>query len=223
MAATGPPPTAGAVVPRLAFAVLDAARLEHALAPTLRFALRIEAAGGQAVRSILLDTQIQIAVRRRTYDAREQERLYELFGAPGDWGTTLHTLLLARTTLVVPPFEGSTVVDLTVPCTYDMDVVASRYFDGLADGEVPLELLFSGAIFYAGAGGMLQTVRIPWDHEAEYRLPVAVWRETMDRHFPGAAWVRLGRESFDQLKAYRSKRALATWDDAVDALLDRGA
>ena len=54
------------------------------------------------------------------------------------------TLLWTRTTLVVPPFTGSTVVELPVPCSYDMDVLASRYLDALAGGEVPLEFLFSG-------------------------------------------------------------------------------
>ena len=36
-----------------------------------------------------------------------------------------------------------------MPCTYDLEVAASRYLDALADGEVPLEFLFSGSVFYA--------------------------------------------------------------------------
>ena len=50
---------------------------------------------------------------------------------------------------------------------------------------MPLELLFSGSVFYPDDGGLLQTSRIPWDGEAEYRLPVAVWRETMEQPLPG--------------------------------------
>ena len=57
---------AGAI-PRLGFAVTDAARLDHAAAPALRFALQIESDG--PVRSIQLDTQIQIA-RRATIRSR---------------------------------------------------------------------------------------------------------------------------------------------------------
>ena len=68
------------------------------------FALSIERAGGGPVRSILLDTQIQIAARRRPYGEAEQAQLVELFGTPERWGTTLRTLLWTRTTLVVPPF-----------------------------------------------------------------------------------------------------------------------
>jgi Family of unknown function (DUF6084) len=208
-------------VPELAVAVLGAAPLAHAAAPTIAFSLELAAAGGAAVRSVLLDVQLQIAARRRPYEDAEQAALYELFGAPGDWGTTLRTVLWARTTLVVPPFSDRTVVDLLVACTYDLEVSASRYLDALAGGSVPLELLFSGTIFYAGAGGALQAARIPWDLEAEYRLPVAVWRAAVERRFPGTAWLRLGREAFDALKSYRSQHGVASWDATVAALLER--
>jgi hypothetical protein len=127
--------------------------------------------------------------------------------------------LWTRTTLVVPPFTDTTDVDLLVPCTYDLDVTATRYFDALSDGDVPLEFLFSGSVFYSGADGALQTARLSWELEAEYRLPVAVWRETMDHHFPGTAWLRLDRESHDRLVAYKSRRALPTWAAALDELL----
>src|SRR3954470_3887989 len=208
------------MVPELAFAVDGAARVQHAAAPTLRFDVRIGALGGRPVRSILLDTQVQIAARRRGYDGDARERLFELFGPPEAWGTSLRTLLWTRTTLVVPPFTGSTVVALDVPCSYDLEVVASRYFDALEGGEVPLEFLFSGSIFFSGEGGQLQTARIPWEREAEYRLPVRVWRETLDAHFRDTAWLRVGKASFDRLAAYKARHALATWEDALDMLLE---
>ena len=93
-----------------------------------------------------------------------------------------------------------------MPCSYDMEVLASKYFDALEDGEVPLEFLFSGTVFYAGAGGLLQIARISWEQEAEYRLPVSVWKETMEAHFRGTAWLRLGKERFDRLCAFKSRR-----------------
>jgi hypothetical protein len=205
-------------VPDLSFAITDAARLEHAASPTIRFVLRA-GSGGAAVRSILLDTQIRIAATRRAYAHESDDRLFELFGARADWGTTLRSLLWTRTTLVVPPFTGTADVDLLVPCTYDLDVTATRYFDALSDGDVPLEFLFSGTVFYSGDDGRLQTARLSWELEAEYRLPVSVWRETMDHHFPGTAWLRLDRESHDRLVAYKSRRALPTWAAALDELL----
>jgi Family of unknown function (DUF6084) len=200
----------------LAFTVEGAARLEHAAVPTLRFALGVEA--GREIRSVLLDIQIQIPARRRGYDADAHDRLFELFGPVADWGTTLRTLLWTRTTVVVPAFSERTVVDLDVPCSYDLEVAASRYMDALSDGEVPLEFLFSGSVFYSGEDGELQTTRLSWESEAEYRLPVRVWKETMERYFRGTAWVRLSKESFDRLSAYKSRNALATWDDALEAL-----
>ena len=83
---------------------------------------------------------------------------------------------------------------------------------------MPLEFLFSGSVFYSGDDGALQTTRLSWESEAAYALPVAVWKETMERYFRGTAWVRLSKESFDRLSAYKSRNALATWDDALEAL-----
>jgi hypothetical protein len=206
------------VPPELDFSVDGAARVEPAAVPTLRFALRVTA--DAPVRSVLLDVQLQIAARRRAYDAAAHDRLFELFGPVSDWGTTLRTLLWTRATLVVPAFTSQTTVDLDVPCSYDLEVAASRYLDALRDGDVPLELLFSGSVFY-DQDGRLQTVRLSWDKEAAYALPVRVWKETMERYFKGTAWLRLRKESFDRLSAFKSRHALATWDDALDVLLER--
>jgi hypothetical protein len=211
-----------AAVPQLSFRIVDALAERYAAAPTLNFALRIVRAGGGPVRSILLDTQIQIAARRRPYGEGEQARLIELFGTPDRWAATLRTLLWTRTTLVVPPFTDSADVTLPLACSYDLEVSAANYLSGLEGGEVPLEFLFSGSVFYASPGGMLQTARIPWDGEAEYRLPVSVWREAMDLHFPGAAWLRLGRPAFDRLRAYKAEHGLRTLEDAVERLMGEG-
>ena len=218
MAAT---PSQAAPAAGLSFAVEGAERVEHAAVPTVRFALRVTAPEGRAIKSVMLDTQIQIAARRRRYDAAAEEKLFELFGAPAGWGSTLRTLPWTRVTTVVPPFAGSTLVDLDVPCSYDLHVVASRYFDAVEGGDVPLEFLFSGTVFAAGPGGMLQATRISWESDAEYRFPVAVWQETMERYFRGTAWLRLRKDSFDRLAAYKSRAALATWEDAVESLLER--
>jgi hypothetical protein len=202
----------------LAFRVEGAEPLGFAAVPTLRFALAIESAGPEPIRSLLLDVQLQIAARRRSYAADEETGLLDLFGEPERWGTTLRTLLWTRTTLVVPAFEASTAVGLEVPCTYDFEVTAARYLAALSDGEVPLEFLFSGTAFYGE--GALRAERISWESEAAYRLPVAVWRATMDQHFPGSAWLRLSRESLDRLAAYRGRHALPSWEATIDALLD---
>ncbi len=210
--------TAGAV-PELGFTVLACEPLPHAAAPSLRFSLGIDAQGA-AVRSVMLEVQIRIAATQRQYDEAEQAQLGDLFGEAHRWADTLRNLLWTQATLVVPPFDGSTVVDLIVPCTYDFDVAAAKYLAGLHEGEIPLELLFSGTVFYAGPSGAIQINRISWNAEAAHRLPVRVWRETMDHYFPDSAWLRLDRAAFERLVAFRARGALTSWEAVVDALLE---
>ena len=208
------------VTPRLRFSVAGAEGLTPAAVPTLRLQLAIEAGEGAQVRAILLDVQVQIAARKRIYAPEEQARLLELFGTPDRWGTTLRTLPWLRSTVAVPAFTAATTVALDLPCTYDLEVTAARYFAALGAGEIPLELLFSGSVFFGGPGAGLQMARIGLDQEADYRLPVAVWREMMDRHFPGGAWLRLGRDAFARLSAFKAQGMYMSWDAAIASLLD---
>jgi hypothetical protein len=203
----------------LDFEVEGAEVLEFAAVPSLLFKLRIENLEEEPIRSVALNTQIRIAATQRHYEAAEQERLLEVFGEPHKWGDTLRSLLWTHTTLQVPQFSGSTVVDMPVACTYDFEVVAAKYFHALEEGEVPLEFLFSGTVFYAGEDGWLQTARISWEKEAEFRLPVRLWKETMEHYFPNSAWIRLRKDAFDRLYSYKARRGLPTWEAAVEALL----
>jgi Family of unknown function (DUF6084) len=206
-------------VPELDFRIEGAEVLEYAAVPSLLFKLRIENLEEEPIRSISLNTQIRIAATQRHYDAGEQERLLELFGAPSRWKDTLRSLLWTHTVLQVRQFSGSTVADMPVPCTYDLEVVAAKYFYALEDGEVPLEFLFSGTVFYAGEDGRLQVERISWEKEAEFRLPVRLWKEMMEQYFPNSAWIRLRRDAFDQIYDYKVRKGLPTWEAAVEALL----
>jgi hypothetical protein len=206
-------------VPDLEFKLEGAEVADFAAVPSLVFKLRIENLEDEPVRSVALNTQIRIAATGRHYEAAEQERLLELFGEPSRWKDTLRSLLWTHTVLQVPRFSGSTVVDMPVACTYDLEVVAAKYFYALEDGEIPLEFLFSGTIFYAGEDGRLQTTRISWEKEAEFRLPVRLWKEMMDQYFPNSAWVRLRKDAFDQLYDYKVRKGLPTWEATVEALL----
>ncbi|MDQ4043436.1 MAG: DUF6084 family protein [Actinomycetota bacterium] len=206
-------------MPDLDFGIEGAEVLEYAAVPSLLFKLRVENLEEEPIRSVSLNTQVRIAATQRHYDTAEQQRLLEVFGAPHRWGQTLRSLLWAHTTLQVPRFSGSTVVDMPIPCTYDMEVIGSKYFHALEDGEVPLEFLFSGTVFYAVEGGRLQIARISWEKEAEFRLPVRLWKETMERYFPNSAWIRLHKDAFDQLYDYKVSRGFPTWEAAVESLL----
>jgi len=204
--------------PRLSFTIEDGGVLVPSAVPTLRFAVGIDS-GGAAVRSIGLNVQLRIAATQRTYSDRDEDNLAELFGRPEQWKNTLRSLHWTNVPLQVGPFSGTTTVELPVTCTYDLEVTASRYLHALKGGDVPIEFLFGGTMFYVGPDGGLQVQLISWGAEAEYRLPVAAWRTMMDRFFPDQAWLRVRHDVFERLHAYRGRHALLSWEDTFDSLL----
>ncbi len=206
-------------MPDLDFRIEGAEVLEYAAVPSLLFRLRIENLEEEPIRSVSLNTQVRIAATQRHYEEAEQDRLLELFGEPGRWGTTLRSLLWTHTVVQVPAFSGSTVVDMPVTCTYDLEVVAAKYFHALNGGETPLEFLFSGTVFYTEEDGRMQVNRISWEKEAEFRMPVRLWKALMERYFPNSAWLRLRKDAFDQLYDYKTRMGLPTWEAAVESLL----
>ncbi|MFF1442187.1 DUF6084 family protein [Streptomyces sp. NPDC058295] len=190
----------------------------YAAGPTLVFRLRVTAADAARVHALALRCQIRIEPARRGYESAEADGLVDLFGERSRWGSTLQPVQFAQISLMVPGFTGETETDLVVPCTYDMDIAATRYLDALTTGEVPLLMLFSGTAF-VGEGGF-RVEPVPWDREAVFRMPVATWREMVEQHFPGCGWIRLPRDTMDALLAYRSRHALPSWDATLKALLD---
>jgi hypothetical protein len=60
---------------------------------------------------------------------------------------------------------------------------------------------------------------VTWNEQATYRMPVAVWRDLIDRYFPNSAWLRLGRDTVARLERFKVERALPTWDLALEQLL----
>lgn len=207
-------------MPDLNFQVEGAEAVAYAAAPLLSFKLRVtNADANEPIHTVALRCQIQIETTRRRYNEGEQERLLDLFGEPERWGQTLRAMLWTHTSMVVTPFQGSTLVEMPVPCTFDFNVAATKYFAGLEDGEVPLALLFSGTVFYEGEAGALQVSQISWEKEAKYKLPVSVWREMMNFYYPNSAWLTLRRDVFDRLNEYKMRRGIPTWEQALDSLL----
>jgi hypothetical protein len=208
-------------MPDLDFEVESADVLPYAALPTILFRLGIQnAVEGEDIDSISLRTQIRIAATQRRYEPEEQVKLRELFGEPHQWKDTLRSLLWTNTNTIVTRFSGGRVFEMPVTCTYDFDVIGTKYFAALEDGEIPLEFLFSGSVFYRKEGGPLQVAQISWEKEAKFRLPVRLWREMMDHYFPNNAWLRLHKDTFDRLYEYRSRNALLTWDRTLESLLD---
>ena len=208
------------MTPDLNFEVVGAEVPPYAAVPMLIFKLHIvNTVEAQLIQSIVLRCQLQINVTRRRYSSEAQAKLLELFGEPQRWGQTLRPLLWTHVSTSVPQFSENTTVDLAVPCTYDFEVIATKYFNALEDGYIPLTFLFSGTIFYEGDQNNLQVGQISWSKEATFLLPVALWQEMIQRYYPNSAWIRLRKDVFDQLYQYKATHALPTWEEVVDHLL----
>ena len=202
----------------LVFDCVGARADRFAVVPSMILTLRISETSGQRVEAIALRCQIRIEPARRRYSDAEAERLGDLFGETQRWAETLKPVQFTTVALMVPGFTGSTELELPIPLTYDMEIGATRYFAGLEDGEVPLLLLFSGTVF-GTSDGRLSVQQVPWSKEASYRLPVAVWREAIDAHFPNSAWIKISNSTLDELLRFKTRAALPTWEATLLALL----
>jgi hypothetical protein len=207
-------------MPDLNFSVEKASAIPYAAAPMLNFALKITDAEGGAIHAIVLRCQIRIEPTRRRYESGEQGGLSDMFGEPSRWGQTMHTMLWTHASVVVPPFDQNTTVDLPVPCTFDFNLAITKYFDALDQGEVPLNFLFSGTIFHEGEDGHLQIAQISWEKECNFRLPVKTWKEMMELYYPNTAWLCLRKDAFDALSHYKSSHSVPTWEAAIERLLE---
>jgi len=206
----------------LVFDCVGARADKYAVVPAMTMSLRISETSGQRVEAIALRCQIRIEPARRRYSGAEAERLNDLFGETQRWAETLRPMQFTNVAVMVPRFTGSIELELPVMLTYDLEIGATRYFAGLDGGEVPLLLLFSGTVFTM-AGNRIQAQQVPWSKEAAYRLPIGIWREAIDAHFPNSAWIKMSRLTLDDLQQFKTSRALPTWDATLLALLAEAA
>jgi hypothetical protein len=207
-------------MPDLDFRIDRAEIAQFSATPQLIFKLQVaNADAAESIHSAAVRCQIQIDSTRRRYQQEEQDKLRDLFGEPERWSQTLRALLWTHVTVNVPSFQGSTVVDLPVPCTFDFNVAATKYFHALGDGSVPLRLMFSGSVFYAAGDEPLQVAPISWDKETCFNLPVKLWREMMDQFYPSMAWICLRRDVFDRLYEYKVRHGIPTWEQAFESML----
>jgi len=208
------------VCPDLHFTIETAEILRFAASPHIVFKLRITNSVPRTIHTVILRCQIQLDVSRRRYTAQEQKRLIDLFGEPSRWGETLRPLLWTNTSIVVPSFDSSTVIDLPIPCTFDFNVAATKYFAGIDTGEIPVSFFFNGTIFYEREDNALQVAQISWEKEASHRMPIRIWREMMDAYYPNTTWLCLQRDAFERLYTYKVKRGITTFDEALLQAID---
>ena len=157
-------------MPDLDFKITGIEPAAHGLTPLLNFKLEVtNSPPTETIHSVILQAQIQIQSTQRRYYRGEKEKLTDLFGAPERWGETLRTKLWThRADHGRARSPGRTTALLTVPCTFDLNVMATKYFYALEEGEVPLLFLFSGTIFYEAEDGRLQVQQISWNKECAF-------------------------------------------------------
>jgi len=207
-------------MPDLKFKVIGVEAAARGLTPLLHFHLEISnQPSTETIQAVMLQAQIQIQSAQRTYNDAERKRLEELFGTPDRWGQTLRNRLWTHASTTVPPFTGETRVRLPVQCTYDFNVIGTKFFYALEGGEVPLLFLFNGTIFYAGSQGQLLVQQISWDKECVYRMSSEVWANLMNQHYPNSAWVSIRRDIFDRLSEFKREHSLLSWEEVFELLL----
>ncbi len=219
-ATNGTPPNGlGPEVPDLKFEIVGVEPAANAVAPVLRFRLQVTEASGRQIFAIALATSIEIELAERRYDPETRERLVELLGEVGRPGAPIRSMHWTSVDALVPAFNGTTTHSIEVPCTYDLEVAATKYFHALVDGEAPLSFHFNGNVYYQGDGERLQIVQIPWDLSFNYRMPVEAWKRMLETHYPFRGWIPLHVETIDALRRFKARQGLPTFDIAVERLL----
>jgi Family of unknown function (DUF6084) len=207
------------VGPEPEFAVTGAAHRPYAAAPTMVFSVAVADRTGHDIQTLALSAQVMIDPSRRGYDPPTRERLTELFGPPASWTPSTQGLAWARVATVVPAFATATEFGLEIPCTYDLEVAATKYFQALSGGEVPLSFHFSGTVFFRAPDGRLQVTPVSWSSTARFGMPVAAWREMIAEHYPGGGWIRVAHTTLDALNTRRATRGLPSFDACLQELL----
>ncbi len=206
-------------MPDLNFRVESVAAVPYAAVPMVSFKLRVTNSNAEEViHSVVLRAQIQIEVTRRHYSSQEQAALRDLFGEPERWSTTLKNMLWTHAAVTIPPFQRETTVEIPVPCTFDFSVGATKYFHGLQEGDLPLNFLFSGTVFYRGAEDALQVAPISWEKEAKFKLPLKVWRDVIDEYYPNTSWLCLRRDAFERLYEYKVRNGIPSWEEVIERM-----
>ena len=78
--------------------------------------------------------------------------------------------------------------------------------------------MFSGTVFTKGANGF-GVQQVPWDCEAPYELPVAVWQQMIESYYPNTGWIRLDHDVLTPWPTTGPGTALTTWEETVQTLL----
>ncbi|MGI9019644.1 MAG: DUF6084 family protein [Solirubrobacterales bacterium] len=202
------------------FTVAGVGHVERAASPTLRFDIDATESTGRSIYTVALTAMIEIEPSKRRYDDAERERLVELFGEPERWASTTSSLRWAQAQVLVPSFNDSARFALELPCTYDHEVGATKYLNGLSGGTCPLRFHFNGTVIWEGDDGRMQLTQVPWDCSARFDMPASAWRVMMEESYPFRGWIALDKATIERLERRKAERAAPTMDATVSELLD---
>lgn len=200
----------------LRFTILGAAPVPYAASPLLALDLRIQA--DEPIESVLLRTSVRIEAGGRATTPSEEARLKELFGSKEQWSRGARSLLWAQVVNVVSAFHSETTIAITLPCSYDLAAIASKYLRALEGGSVPIRAQFSGTAFYK-RNEALSAAPIPLDRESDFQLPIETFQAVLDQHFPDAGVLSVRRDLFQRLDARRIERGHPGFDEVIEELL----
>lgn len=203
-------------MPNLHFTITGAAPVPYAASPLLALDVRVRT--DEPVESVLLRTSVRIEAGARATTPAEDARLKELFGTKELWSRGSRSLLWTQVVNVVSAFQEETLIAITLPCSYDLAAIASKYLRALEGGSVPIRAQFSGTAFFRREQG-LSAAPIAHDREAEHALDVHTFRAVLDQHFPDAAVVTLRRDLYERLDARRIERGHSSFDEVVEELI----
>jgi hypothetical protein len=208
-------------MPDLKFEILSSEVKPYAVLPTISFQLRItNSTENEEVYAAALKCQVMIEALKRTYSEDSKNKLVELFGPFSRWDETLRSFFWTIINIPVPRFTDQTIVEVTIPCSEDQALAAGKYFYAVTDGDIPLNFLFSGTLFYKNVDSDLQVTMIPWEKEAVWKMPANLWQEMMNIYFPGKRWLQVKKDIYDRLVVFKAQSSFPTLETVLEFLLD---
>jgi hypothetical protein len=211
-------------MPDLKFEIISSSVKEYAAVPMLVFGLRITNPNErEEIYAVSLKCQLMIEAVKRRYDEESKDRLFELFGPHTRWDETLRTFFWQIINIPVPAFKKETIIDINVTCSEDFGSAAGKYFYAVREGNVPLDFLFSGTLFYRSESGDLQMTMIPWEKQALYNMQASLWHQMMDAYFPNCRWLQIRKDLYERLVAYKAANKFPTLQNCLEYIVEQAA
>ena len=196
----------------------------HAALPALEFDVHVTEPTGRQVYVIALSAQIMIEPARRQYTrcgARAARRAVRPAGALGDHDAQpgLAPRRRARAQL-----HRRDHLHGPVPCTFDLEIAAAKYFNAVEDGLVPLAFNFNGIDPLPRRRRAAADVAGPVELLGGVPLRRRGLAPGDGRLLPERALGALHAETLHALLAEKARRGAPTMDAAIAGLLrDAGA